>query len=135
MRGKIIIICMLIALLVSSGSLSGKAFADAILFPWIVKSNTASTLISVVNTAGTIPGTYPNDVIPKLHYEYLYKSSINNGDTELCVDYDFLRPTSVNDLVSFDASGIMMAGKPFLMMIHTAIKTSRYFQQPHDAGS
>jgi len=111
MRGKIIIICMLIALLVSSGSLSGKAFADAILFPWIVKSNTASTLISVVNTAGTIPGTYPNDVIPKLHYEYLYKSSINNGDTELCVDYDFLRPTSVNDLVSFDASGIMDGGK------------------------
>jgi hypothetical protein len=107
MRGKIIIICMLIAFLVSSGSLSGKAFADAILFPWIVKSNTASTLISVVNTAGS----YTIDVIPKLHYEYWFKSSINNGDTELCDEYDFMRPTSVNDIVSFDASGIMNGGK------------------------
>jgi hypothetical protein len=106
-RHRIIIICMLIALLVSTGSLAGKAYADAILFPWIVKSNTASTLISVVNTAGA----YPIDGIPTLHYEYWYKSSINNGDTELCTEYDFLRPTSVNDLVSFDASGIMDGGK------------------------
>jgi hypothetical protein len=108
MRGKIIIICILIALLVSSGSLSGKAFADAILFPWIVKSNTASTLISVVNTAA---GNAINNISPTLHYEYLYKSSSTNGDTEVCVEYDFNHPTSINDLVSFDASGIMDGGK------------------------
>jgi hypothetical protein len=109
MRGKLIIICMLIALLLSSVGLTGKAHADAILFPWIVKGDTVSTFISVVNTAGPMvngfgPGEY-------LHYQYWYKASTSNGDTEICTNQSFMRPTSRNDIVSFDASGIMNDGK------------------------
>jgi len=113
MRGKIIIICMLIALLVSTVSLTGKSHADAILFPWIVKGDTVSTIISVVNTAGNLPGQYSNtNGVPMLlHYEYWYKASTSNGDTEFCTEYDFMRSTSANDIVSFDASGIMNDGK------------------------
>jgi len=112
MRGKIIIISILIALLLSSGNLAGKAYADAILFPWILKSNTASTLISVVNTGGLPYVGYSENGLPLLlHYDYRYKASTANGDTEQCNEYDFNRPTSSNDIVSFDASGIMGDGK------------------------
>ena len=112
MRGKIIIISILIALLLSSGNLAGKAYADAILFPWILKSNTASTLISVVNTGGLPYVGYSENGNPLLlHYDYRYKASTANGDTEQCNEYDFNRPTSSNDIVSFDASGIMGDGK------------------------
>lgn len=110
MRNKIIIICMLIALLVSTVSLTGKAYADAIMFPWIVKGASVSTIISVVNTAG--PYDYFDDSIPMiLHYQYWYKTTTSNGDTELCTNVSFMRPTSRNDIVSFDASGILNDGK------------------------
>jgi len=112
MKGKTIVICMVIALLISSVGFAGKAYADAILFPWIEKNNTASTLISVVNTGGMYTGAFQYNGIPLLlHYDYYYKASTANGDTEVCYEYDFNRPTSANDMVSFDASGIMGDGK------------------------
>jgi hypothetical protein len=107
MRNKIIVICLLAVLLVSSGITASRAYADAILFPWIVKGDSVSTIISVVNTAGP----WMDGFGLNLHYQYWYKASTTNGDTELCTEYDFMRPTSVNDIVSFDASGIVNDGK------------------------
>ncbi len=81
------------------------ARADAILFPWVVKSQSVSTIISVANTGG-IGGTYEYQSIPfRLHYQYWYKLSTANSNTETCTNHSFNQATSKNDVVSFDAAG------------------------------
>src|SRR4030065_1739607 len=81
------------------------ARADAILFPWVVKSQSVSTIISVANTAG-IGGTYEYQSIPfRLHYQYWYKLTTANSNTETCTNHSFNQDTSKNDVVSFDAAG------------------------------
>ena len=71
MRTKVLL-CILIGtvLLLSVGIGIKDAKADALLFPWIVKSAGISTIISVVNTAETdieaagvpIPGYHNNKI-------------------------------------------------------------------------
>jgi predicted cobalt transporter CbtA len=53
------------------------ASADALLFPWITKSSTVSTLVSVVNTTN-IDATAAAD---QLHYQYWYKQTTANTQT------------------------------------------------------
>lgn len=96
-----------VAMLISFGLSVKDAKADAILFPWIIKSNSVSTLVSVVNTAGTpVPGEYDS----VLHYQYWYKRTTANGQTELCDSVSFKRPTSKDDIVTFDAAGNLGGG-------------------------
>ncbi len=112
MKHRTMIGCFSIALLLMSLLyFVGDVEADAILFPWIVKSDTVSTILSVVNTGGSDIAGYDGD---ELHYQYFYKESISNWDTEKCATYAFYRETSKNDLVTFDAAGqsIMNAGMP-----------------------
>ena len=109
MRRKILII-FLVAFLVSTGGIVSKAFADAILFPWIVKSDTVSTYISVINTAKYDYG-WSSDVDVLLHYQYWYKTSTANDHDEICNSQSFKRPTSWNDIVTFDASELTNEGK------------------------
>jgi hypothetical protein len=80
--------------------------ADAILFPWVVKSQSVSTIISVANTAAGIGGSFEYQSTPfKLHYQYWYKLTTANADTEICTNHSFQQNTSRNDLLSFDAAG------------------------------
>lgn len=84
------------------------ADADAILFPWVTKSDAVSTVISVVNTAAENSATFD----PQLHYEYWYKLTTANDQEEKCKDVSFKAPTTKDDLVVFDASGNMNNGEP-----------------------
>ncbi len=113
MRKQMIILCLMTALLVSPGILTEEAHADALLFPWIVKGDAVSTIISVVNKAGDFPGNYGNPLIPyRLHYSYWYKQTTSNETTEQCEVVSFKEVTSKNDVITFDASGIVNDGKP-----------------------
>ncbi len=106
-----IFIAALVALtvLLSFGAAVKDAKADAILFPWIVKSPTISTLVSVINTAEQVGGNQAlgNAV---LHYQYWGKDG-STGQTDSCSEVDFSRPTSKDDIVMFDAAGNMNGGK------------------------
>jgi len=94
-----------VALLFSFGVAVEKASADTLLFPWVIKSTTVTTMLSVVNTAGGSTAC-----TTRLHYQYWYKNTTANGKTESCSPEDFSRQTSQNDLVSFDAAGLINSG-------------------------
>lgn len=81
---------------------SVSVWSDAILFPWVVKNNAISTIISVVNTGNS----------GQIHFIYAYKSkrsedypSRTEELSDLCQETDFWVPTSPNDVVTFDAAG------------------------------
>jgi hypothetical protein len=99
------------------GIMAMVANADSILFPWIIKSHSVSTLVSVVNTtAGGDP-----DFDELLHMEYWYKDEngtnpdgpdgINALDNN-CASYNFKVLTSRDDMFTFDASGNLNDGEP-----------------------
>ena len=111
MKHKMILGCLSIALLLmTSFFIADDAQADALLFPWIIKSDTISTMISVVNTAGNEVAGYQEDPPYVLHYQYWYKHSVENTDTEYCESFSFMRATSANDIVTFDAARTMENG-------------------------
>jgi len=84
-----------------------SAMADSILFPWLVKSPTVLTLVSVVNTSDT----YTSCENPGLHYEYWFKdASSKTVNTDSCTNSSFTEATSINDIVSFDAAGTISGG-------------------------
>ena len=71
MKHKMILGCLSIALLlIASFFIADDAQADALLFPWIIKSADISTMISVVNTAGNEVAGYQEDPPYDLHYQY-----------------------------------------------------------------
>ncbi|HYA32044.1 MAG TPA: hypothetical protein VED67_04730, partial [Thermodesulfovibrionales bacterium] len=110
------VVAIALAMLLSFGVAMDQASADAILFPWIVKSTAISTLVSVVNTAGINPTLPPYGGTPQLHVAYFYKDNgsggVDNSQTQKCLDYDVKVPTSEMDIVDFDAAGNINAGKP-----------------------
>jgi hypothetical protein len=82
------------------------------MFPWVTKSATVSTIISVVHTAQGDP-----DFEELLHFQYWYKIPFPHTDNvnhqeNWCEEYDFKALTSKDDLVSFDASGTINGGLP-----------------------
>jgi hypothetical protein len=112
MRPKVILSVVVgIALLLSFGVGVKDAKADVLMFPWIVKSAAVSTVVSVVNTAG-IAGTYEFQSIPfRLHYQYWYKNSTANLQTETCTNHSFKQFTSKDDIITFDAAGNLGNGR------------------------
>jgi len=111
MRSKdLIAVLVALCMLFSFGTVK-NAQADEILFPWIVKSTAVSTIISVVNTAGSNLGWNYQGIDQILHYQYWYKNSTANGQTEACTNQSFKRPTSKDDLVVFDAAANINDGK------------------------
>lgn len=103
MRSKVILsVLVCLALLLSLGVAVKEVKADAIMFPWIIKNTgVTSTLISVVNTAGVpVAGVYAVSGVPfELHYEYWWKTG---GQTDVCDEWDFRKPTSKDDIVTFE---------------------------------
>ena len=68
--------------------------SDELLFPYLVTSQTVTSVVSVVNRSPLNPqGTSTN----RLHYVYLF----NNGGGP-CTEFNFRRPTSHNDIQTFD---------------------------------
>ncbi len=94
MRKGLIAVVMVFALVMAC-----NVQADSILFPWVIKDNAISTLISLVNTAD------PSPMKVRYHLIYEYKKTTANGQTEKCEEFDFCVPTSYNDVLVFDAAG------------------------------
>jgi|GEM_PF-1047080 len=110
MRAKVLIsvfvaFCMFFAI----GAVK-DAKADQLIFPWIVKSGQVSTIVSVVNTAGVQHAYSFLGLDWQLHYQYWYKLTTNNLQTEACTNQSFKRPTSKDDIVTFDAAGNINSG-------------------------
>lgn len=78
-----------------------NAQADEILFPYLAKSATVTTIVSVVtrNLAASPQGFVPST---QLHYRYWHKPAAANMDE--CQELNFRRPTSPNDIQTFDVS-------------------------------
>jgi hypothetical protein len=70
------------------------AQADQILFPYLVRSDTVTTILSVINGADG-----PNE----LHYRYYNTDGAAAGGA--CQETDYDQNSSPNDIVTFDISG------------------------------
>jgi hypothetical protein len=110
MRKKMTLSVLVIALamLLSFGAALDQAKADALLFPWVVKSTAISTVVSVVNTAGVV---FPLLNVPQLHWEYFYKDP-DNAQTTPCSTQSFKMDTSEMDIVTVDTAGNINSGLP-----------------------
>lgn len=117
MRPKVFLAILVgLALLMSFGMTAKDAQADALMFPWVTKSATVSTIISVVNLAAPDYST-DNPQPELLHYQYWHKipspyTSDVNHQRNICDEFDFKAYISKDDLVSFDSSGKINNGLP-----------------------
>jgi len=108
MRPKVILsVLVSLALLLTFGMAVKDAKADAIMFPWVIKSDNVSTIISVVNTAA----------LDLIHFQYWHKINYPhiddvNHQENWCEEFNFKATVSKDDLVSFDSSGKINDGLP-----------------------
>ena len=114
MKKKAVISVMVgMALLLSMGVWVTNASADAILFPWVVRSADVTTVVSVVNTAETdaeaLGLPFHNN---KIHIEYFHKLTTANDQEEKCREYNFEVTSSKDDMVTWDMAGHFNGGLP-----------------------
>jgi hypothetical protein len=115
MRPKVLIAALILLTILFSFGMVKKASADALLFPWVTRSATVTTLISVVNTAESISEAcgLPFDHPGELHWEYFYKTDdtdVLNGQTDYCDEHNFFSKSSKDDMVTFDVAGVFNSG-------------------------
>lgn len=82
-----------LAVSLATGVFPVSSYADEILFPQVISSNSVTTLLSVVNS-----GTSNT-----LHYRFYYKSTDNQST---CEETNFKQTSSPNDVVTFDVGGL-----------------------------
>jgi hypothetical protein len=87
--------------------------ADSVLFPWVVRSDDVTTVISVVNTAQTwaesVGLPFHNN---RIHVEYWHKKTTANDQEEKCIEYNFEVTSSKDDMVTWDMAGHFNGGLP-----------------------
>ena len=77
-----------------------QVHADAVLYPYVVVSPTVTTLISTIySNKGAVES-------PSLHYRAFYKPTNPDSLSEKCQETNVFRPTSPNDIVTFDIGGM-----------------------------
>ena len=87
-----------------------EASADALMFPYLAASDTVTTIISVVNH-GMIDGVRQQPhtpLVPGLHYAFFHKTITGDPAVDqisLCDEFNYFKPTSPEDLVTFDTTG------------------------------
>ncbi len=88
------------------------AQADSVFFPYVVGSETVSTIISVVNTADDLRGLDPTTGTNKfgannIHYALIYKQSVGGvvSNAAVCEETNYDLPTSYNDIQTSDLTG------------------------------
>ena len=114
MKTKVLLSMVIgIVLLLSFGLGLKDANADALLFPWVIKSDEISTIISVVNTAETDfeASSYPIS-FNEIYLQYFFKQTTANDQTEICEEHDLRSTSSMFDLLTFDVSGHIDDGLP-----------------------
>ena len=113
MKKVVIAVTVCIALLLSLGAWVKDASADAIMFPWIVRSADVTTVVSVVNTAETeaeaLGLPFHNN---KIHIEYWHKLTTVNDQEEKCREYNYEVTSSKDDMVTWDIAGHFNGGLP-----------------------
>jgi hypothetical protein len=89
---------------------SGWCFAATIMFPYINSNpGNLSTIVSVINTANPVGlGCLPTETL-ELHYRYMTKE-VTASAIDACMERDFSRPSTQDDLVTFDAAGDLNGG-------------------------
>lgn len=121
---------ILLVLLFVSLMMAPLAQADTIIFPYINDNpGNVSTIISVINGTGTIGTTN----IPALHYRYLTKTH-TAAAIDPCIEWNFYRPTSENDLVSFDVSASVGDGKALFGDPGAGFDSTTMLQRTYNAG-
>lgn len=88
---------------------SGGAYASSIMFHYINSNpGNLSTIVSVINTAtrASMPCLVGN---MRLHYRYMTKP-IGGANIDVCQMRNFFRPTTPDDLVTFDVAGHINGG-------------------------
>jgi hypothetical protein len=86
---------------------------DSILFPWVVRSDDVTTVISVVNTAQTWAESVGLPIHDnRIHIEYWHKLSTANDQEEKCIEYNFEVTSSKDDMVTWDMAGHFNSGLP-----------------------
>jgi hypothetical protein len=76
------------------------AQADEILFPYLVRSDTVTTILSVVNDDDFLGSD-------QIHYRYYYKSGASaTSNSATCQEADYRENSSPNDIVTFDIAGV-----------------------------
>ena len=112
-KNVVIAVMVGVALLLSLGAFVKDASADAILFPWVVRSADVTTVVSVVNTAETdaeasgLP--FHNN---RIHIEYWHKLTTANDQEEKCTEYNYEVTSSKDDMVTWDIAGHFNGGLP-----------------------
>ena len=95
------------------GEWTATRVGDAVLFPWIVKSDDVTTVVSVVNTAQTqaeaLGLPFHNN---RIHVEYWHKKTTANGQEEACIEANFEVTSSKDDMVTWDIAGHFNGGLP-----------------------
>ena len=112
-KNVVISVMVAMALLLSLGSWVKDASADAILFPWVVRSADVTTVVSVVNTAQTdaeASGLPFHD--NRIHVEYWHKKTTANDQEEGCIEANFEVTSSKDDMVTWDIGGHFNGGQP-----------------------
>ena len=80
----------------------GTAQADEILFPYVVASNTVTTIVSTINI---FEDFFQAPVANQLHYRYYYKNgSSAESNSAACAEVNERLPSSPNDIVTFDVA-------------------------------
>jgi hypothetical protein len=104
MKRSLAVLAVIVCFVLTFGAFSAVK-ADTVLFPVIaVNQPNVTTIVSVLNWSGSAT---------HLHYTYRYKDSLVGGSpnyTGGCTSASLTRPTSDDDLVSFDASGTLNGG-------------------------
>ena len=102
-----------IVILLPLGMWVKDAGADAILFPWVVRSADVTTVVSVVNTAETDAEALGFPVHNnRIHIEYFHKMTTANDQEEKCSAYNFETTSSKDDMVTWDIAGHFHGGLP-----------------------
>ena len=114
MKNKVVItVTLSMVLLLSLGAFAKNASADAIMFPWVVRSADVTTVVSVVNTAETeaeaLGLPFHNN---KIHIEYWHKLTTANDQEEICTEYNYEATSSKDDMVTWDIGGHFNGGLP-----------------------
>jgi|GEM_PF-2550854 len=110
-RKKVLSNAVALSLGLSAAGVVGVAHADAdLLFPYVVSGDNVTTVLSIVNTnqnpfdvdtgLGVAPTIYP------LRIALNYKLGQEFANDAFCNHYDGFFISSINDLTSFDVSGI-----------------------------
>jgi hypothetical protein len=84
--------------------------ADVAMFPYVVTSDSVTTIISVIDSGDVDTGRYnpsgvagsPHPTFNRLHWRLNYKAGSNISNTSTCSELDYHLPSSPNDIQTVD---------------------------------